>query len=114
MKRVLKPILATSIILAALTAGTFYFLTKGGGSSNAFENRITKEQSDQSADRAYRYDMDENSVELKNSGDGKNVLNFDENGSYSVDASKKVSERLGRLIKRLDADFQHPIIAADP
>lgn len=49
MKRVLKPILATSIILAALTAGTFYFLTKGGGSSNAFENRITKEQSDQSA-----------------------------------------------------------------
>lgn len=65
-------------------------------------------------DRAYRYDMDENSVELKNSGDGKNVLNFDENGSYSVDASKKVSERLGRLIKRLDADFQHPIIAADP
>ena len=52
MKRVLKPILATSIILAALTAGTFYFLTKGGGSSNAFENRITKEQSDQSADRA--------------------------------------------------------------
>ena len=70
MKRVLKPILATSIILAALTAGTFYFLTKGGGSSNAFENRITKEQSDQSADRAYRYDMDENSVELKNSGDG--------------------------------------------
>ena len=114
MKRVLKPILATSIILAALTAGTFYFLTKGGGSSNAFENRITKEQSDQSADRAYRYDMDENSVELKNSGDGKNVLNFDENGSYSVDASKKVSERLGRLIKRLDADFQHPIIAVDP
>ena len=76
MKRVLKPILATSIILAALTAGTFYFLTKGGGSSNAFENRITKEQSDQSADRAYRYDMDENSVELKNSGDGKNVLNL--------------------------------------
>ena len=93
MKRVLKPILATSIILAALTAGTFYFLTKGGGSPNAFESRITKEQSDQSADRAYRYDMDENSVELKNSGDGKNVLNFDENGSYSVDASKKVSER---------------------
>ena len=68
MKRVLKPILATSIILAALTAGTFYLLTKGGGSSNAFESRITKEQSDQSADRAYRYDMDENSVELKNSG----------------------------------------------
>ena len=47
MKRVLKPILATSIILAALTAGTFYFLTKGGGSPNAFESRITKEQSDE-------------------------------------------------------------------
>ena len=44
MKRVLKPILATSIILAALTAGTFYFLTKGGGSPNGFDSRLTSPQ----------------------------------------------------------------------
>lgn len=114
MKKVLKPVLMTVIIMAALTGGVFFFLNRGGGISSEFEKRIAGEQSDQSEDRAYRYDMEKTSVELKLSGEDKNVLNFDSNNVYQVDTSQQARDRLDRVIKKTSATFDEPVIAANP
>lgn len=114
MKKVLKPVLITLIILVALTAGVMYFLSSGERSSDAFNQRIAAEQSDQSDERAYRYDMDQSAVELKTSGEDKNVLNFNSQDVYQVKTSTAARERLDRVIRKTTAGFTDPIIAANP
>lgn len=115
MKKKMKPVLLTLLVLTGLTVGGFYFLTvKKDGPKKDFVNRMQIEQRDLENDRAYQYDMDGKAVELVTAGENKNVLNFDQGALYSVQNSNAARERLNRLIKRTDADFENPIIALNP
>lgn len=115
MKKKMKPIFFTMIILAAITAGGYYFLVnQDSGPSGEFQERMAAAQNDLAEDRAYRYDLDESAIPLATSGEKKNVLNFQNNAVYDVRQSNADRERLDRLIKRADADFEHPIIALNP
>ena len=114
MKKKLKPILITVAVLAGLTGGGIYLLGRGGKSLSQFEKRIASEQSDQSQDRAYRHDTGKTAVELLLSGENKNVLNFDHANIYDTAESQAARDRLDRVIKKTDVDFENPIIAANP
>ena len=114
MKKRLKPVIITLVILAALTGGGIYFLTRDGGKSSQFAGRVESEQSDQSEDRAYNFEIGKTAVELQLSGDKKNVLNFDNDGVFRVDSSTAARERLDRVIKKKDVSFEEPLIAANP
>ncbi len=114
MKKVLKPVLLTLILLTALTGVAVFFLFNRGGVADEFAKRIKTEQSDQNADRAYRYDTDKHATALVKAGEGKNVLNFASQAPYQVSVSKAARERLDRVIKRTDATLENPIIAANP
>lgn len=115
MKKKIKPILLTLILLAGITYGGYYFLTsRDSGPSGELQKRMAEEQSDLGTSRAYRYDMDESAIPLSTSGEKKNVLNFDNTNVYNVQQSNLARERLDRLIKRANADFEKPIIALNP
>ncbi len=115
MKKIWKPILLTLFVLGAVTVGVGYLLTRQeSGPTGEFQNRMADEQRDLHTDRAYQYDIAGKSVVLATSGEGKNVLNFDQTHVYSVTNSNMARERLDRLIKRTDADFENPIIALNP
>lgn len=114
MKRALKPIIITFLVLGALTGGVIFFLSRGGKVSSQFEKRIAGEQSDQSEDQAFNHDVKNKAVELRMSGEGKNVLNFDSSNVYQVDTSTAARERLDRVIRKASATFEEPVIAANP
>lgn len=115
MKKKIKPILVTFLVLAGLTAGGYYFLTnQQNGPSGEFQKRMKEEQNDLGNNRSYRYDMERSAIPLETTGEQKNVLNFQNNTVYDVQQSNIDRERLDRLIKRSDADFENPIIALNP
>lgn len=115
MKKVVKPIFITLIIMAGLTVGIFYLLTgRDSSPTGEFQNRMAEEQSDLQTDRAYQYDIGNHATLLSVSGDAKNVLNFDQSDVYRVANSDAARERLDRLIKRTDASLENPIIACNP
>lgn len=115
MKRKMKPVILTLFILIALTAGGYFLLAnKESGPTGEFQKRMEEDQKDLHSDRAYRYDISTRSTVLATSGDGKNVLNFNQKNVYNVANSNAARERLDRLIKRTDATFENPIIALNP
>lgn len=115
MKRVIKPIFITLLIMAGLTGGIAYLLTsRDSGPTGEFQNRMAQDQSDLQSGRAYQYDIGNNATTLSISGNEKNVLNFDQTNVYNVANSDAARERLDRLIKRSDASFENPIIACNP
>ena len=114
MKKRLKPIIITIAVLAALTAGAYFLLNRGGGRSSQFAGRIDSEQSDQGEDRAYTFDINNVAIELRLTGDGKNVLNFDSTPVYDVKTSREARERLDRVLRKSDVSFDEPLIAANP
>lgn len=115
MKKIIKPVFITFIILVALTAGGIYLLTRReSGPTGDFQNRMSEEQRDLHTERAYQYDIGTRAIVLSTSGEEKNVLNFDQTNVYNVGNSNAARERLDRLIKRTDATFENPIIALNP
>ena len=115
MKKKRKPILFTLFILVGLTAGGYYFLiNRQSGPTGEFQKRMEETQNDLGDNRAYRYDLGQKAVVLATTGEQKNVLNFEHKEIYDVKQSNADRERLNRLIKRSDADFENPIIALNP
>lgn len=115
MKRKIKPIFLTLVLLAGITYGAYFFLTsQDSGPTGEFQKRMEEDQKDLEKTHAYRYDLDENAIPLSTSGEDKNVLNFHNKTVYSVQQSNIDRERLDRLIKRANADFEKPIIALNP
>ncbi|MCR5691240.1 MAG: aryl-sulfate sulfotransferase N-terminal domain-containing protein [Eubacterium sp.] len=114
MKKFLKPAIITIILLGALTVGAYMYLTGGSSVTGELEERMRQEQADCSEIHAYSYDLDKNSTDLITSGEGKNVLNFDNKNVYDVKTSQAARDRLDRLIKRMNASFKEPIIALNP
>ena len=114
MKKVRKTILVTFIMLAAVTAGLVYLLTKGNSVSDDFAGQIAQEQSDQQEERAYLTEMEQKAKLLQLSGDNKNVLNFDSKNVYDKGNSDAARQRLDRVIKRITPSFEEPVIAANP
>lgn len=115
MKKVRRTIILTLLIMAALTAGLYYLLTRAGSTvSDEFDSRIAQDQSDQTENRAYLTEMEQNAVPLQLSGDNKNVLNFDNKTIYDKAVSTAARERLDRVIKKSDPTFEKPVIAANP
>ncbi len=114
MKKILKTAIITIIFLSALTAAAYFLLTKSKGDENSFDSRVVDEQSDQHDEHMYKFDTDSTAVELVRLGDEKNVLNFNQTGVFTKANSKTARDRLDRLIKRMDADFEKPIIAYNP
>ena len=112
--KLLKPILLTTIIMAVLAAGAIYFLNRSEGTSKELNERIVEDQRDESEQKAYRFDIGKTAVRLAADGEEKNVLNFDSKNVYQVETSNAARERLDRLIKRMEASFEEPIIAANP
>ena len=95
MKKKMKPILFTMFILAAVTAGGFYFLlSQDSGPTGEFQERMAKAQNDLEENRSYRYDLDESAIPLATSGEKKNVLNFEHDVVYDVQQSNRDRERL--------------------
>lgn len=111
--KILKPVLITTIIMAVLAGGAIFLLTRSGGGSAELNERITEDQRDEAGEKAYRFDIDKTAVKLETSGEEKNVLNFDTK-KIDVGTSKAARERLDRLVKRMSATFENPIIAANP
>lgn len=114
MKKVRKTILVTFIMLAALTAGMVWLLTRGSSVSDDFAGKIAQEQSDQNEERAYLTEMEHKAKELQMSGENKNVLNFDSKNVFDTKNSVSARERLNRVIKRITPSFEEPVIAANP
>ena len=110
-----KPIILTLLVMVGITAGGYYFLTSNNsGPTGEFQERMKEDQNDLGDSRAYRFDLDRNAIPLSTSGEEKNVLNFENKVIYDVQQSNADRERLDRLIKRADADFENPIIALNP
>lgn len=115
MKKTRRLILITLLIMIVLTGGIFFLLMRGGaGESKELSEKIAEDQSDQGESKAYRFDIDKGAIVLAASGEDKNVLNFENKNVYKVSSSTASRERLDRLIRRLDTDFEHPIIAMNP
>lgn len=115
MKKKIKPIILTLFVLVGITAGGYYFLTsQDSGPTGEFQKRMEEEQKDLGDSRAYRFDLDKDAIPLATAGEEKNVLNFENKVIYDVQQSNADRERLDRLIKRTDADFDNPIIALNP
>lgn len=115
MKKKVKPIFLTLFILVGITAVGYYFLTsRQAGPTGEFRGRIEEEQKDLGDNRAYQYDLGQKAIPLATTGEQKNVLNFEHEVVYDVQQSNADRERLDRLIKRSDADFENPIIALNP
>ncbi len=114
MKKILKTAVITLVILAALTAGGIFLLTKSDDEVGEFGTRRHHQQSDQEDSHAFRYDTEQLAIPLVREGEGKNVLNFDDLDVYTVKHSKASRERLDRLIRRGNPDFEKPIIAYNP
>ena len=114
MKKILKPVILTLIVLAGLTAGAYFMLTGSGEEQSEFDVRRRDEQSDQLDEHAYRYDTDQLAIELVREGENKNVLNFDGGDVFSVDSSQDAADRLYRLKRRMNPTFEEPLIAYDP
>ena len=114
MKKLLKTVIITVIILGALTAGGIFLLTKSDDEVGEFGTRRHLQQSDQEDEHAFRYDTEQLATPLVREGEGKNVLNFDDYNVFSVGHSKDCRDRLDRLIRRSSPDFEKPIIAYNP
>ena len=114
MKKILKTAVITLVILAALTAGGIFLLTKSDDEVGEFGTRRHHQQSDQEDSHAFRYDTEQLAIPLVREGEGKNVLNFDDLDVFTVKHSKASRERLDRLIRRGNPDFEKPIIAYNP
>ncbi len=114
MKKLLKTVIITVIILGALTGAGIFFLTRSGDEVGDFGTRRHLQQSDQEDNHAFRYDSENLAIPLVREGEGKNVLNFDEYNVFSVGHSKSCRDRLDRLIRRSNPDFEKPIIAYNP
>ena len=114
MKKILKTVLITVIILGILTGGAIFLLTRSDDQTNEFVATRRQEQSDQEDKHAYRFETDSLSTPLAREGEDKNVLNFDSNQPFTIANSQASRERLNRLIRRMDATFEKPIIAYDP
>lgn len=115
MKKKIKPVFLTLLILVALTMGVYFLLAnRESGPTGEFQERMEEDQKDLHAERAYQYDIGTRATVLATSGDEKNVLNFNQKNVYNVANSNAARERLDRLIKRTDATFENPIIALNP
>lgn len=114
MKKIIKPVIITLLILAAGTAALIYFLMSGSKETGEFDERRYNEQSDQTDSHIFRSDMASLATELATEGDNKNVLTFDNSNAFSVSHSKAARERLDRLIRRSDPTIENPIIALNP
>lgn len=114
MKKLLKTVIITVIILGALTGAGIFFLMRSGDEVGDFGTRRHLQQSDQEDNHAFRYDTENLAIPLVREGEGKNVLNFDEYNVFSVGHSKSCRDRLDRLIRRSNPDFEKPIIAYNP
>lgn len=115
MKKKIKPVFLTLAVLLALTVGAYFLLSnRESGPTGEFQERMQEDQKDLHAERAYQYDIGTRATVLATSGDGKNVLNFNQKNVYNVANSNAARERLDRLIKRTDATFENPIIALNP
>lgn len=112
--KLLKPILLTTVIMAVLAGFGIYFLNRSEGTSKELNERIEEDQRDESQEKAYRFDIGKTAIRLAASGEEKNVLNFDSKNIYQVKTSNDARARLDRLIKRMEATFEQPIIAANP
>ena len=114
MKKLLKPIILTLIVLSGLTFGAIFLLTKGEEETGEFGSRRYLEQSDQEDEHAYKYDTDSSAIPLIREGDNKNVLNFDTLNQFSITNTKAARERIERLKRRKAASYEDPLIALDP
>ena len=114
MKKILKILIVTSILMAGIGGGIVWFLSKGGEEVGQFDSRRHLDQSDQEDEHAFRYDTDALATPLERDGENKNVMNFDEINVFSTSHSKNSRERLDRLIRRSNPDFNQPLIAYNP
>ena len=115
MKKAIRPIILTMLIMAGLTVGGYFWLnSQESGPTGEFQDRMAEEQRDLHTERAHQYDIGRKAVVLATSGEEKNVLNFDQKHVYQVKNSNTARERLDRLIKRTDTSFENPIIALNP
>ena len=73
MKKILKTVIITVIILGILTGGAIFFLTRTDDKTNEFDSHRRQEQSDQEDAHAYRFETDSLSTPLARDGENKNV-----------------------------------------
>ncbi len=114
MKKILKIFIIISILMAAGGGAAVYFLSKGGDEVSQFDSRRHLDQSDQEDSHAYRFETDSLATELSREGENKNVMNFDDGDFFTVAYSKSSRDRLDRLIRRSNPDFEKPLIAYNP
>lgn len=112
--KMLKPVLITTLVMAAVAGSLVFLLTRTEHASVQKMDEITDAQRDVSKQSEYRFDIPKDAVKLKKSGDDKNVLNFDSKDPYHVKTSDAARQRLDRLIQRMNVTFDQPVIAADP
>ena len=114
MKKFLKIFIITTLLILIPAGAAVYFLSKSDDKTGEFDSHRRQEQSDQSDAHAYKFETDSLSTPLARDGENKNVLNFDANNPFTIANSQASRDRLDRLIRRMDASFEEPIIAYNP
>lgn len=112
--KIIKPILITTLIMAAVAGGVVFLLMRTGGSSGQKTDEIVRQQRDVTEQSAYEFDVPKGAVELKTEGDEKNVLNFANKNVYNVDTSTEARQRLDRVVSRMSATIEQPVVALNP
>lgn len=114
MKKVRKAAILTLMLLAGLTAGGYFLLTKGGGKDGDFAAKIKEQQSDLLEEKAFQIDLEQSAAELKTAGAGKNVVDFKTQNAYQVNTSSEARKRLDHLIERTGPSLSDPVIVRNP
>lgn len=114
MKKAGKPVIITLLLLAGLTFGGYYLLTKGDGNVGGLATEIKQQQSDLLTEKAYQIDLEQSAEELKTSGAGKNVVDFKTRNQYNLQVSTAARERLDHLVQRTSPSLSEPVIVRNP
>lgn len=114
MKKIIKTVVITLILLTGITVGGLYWLTAQKKNGGLAEQKALEEESGESKSKAFMFSMPGEATPLRKDGTGKNLLVFEHPDIYNTDNSAAAKQRLDRLVSRTSPSFDEPLIAYNP
>ena len=114
MKKIIRTVIITLVLLTAATVGGLYWLTAEKKDKAKSEEQIRLEESGESTERAFMFSTPNEATPLIREGAGKNLLVFEQTDIYNAASSAEAKKRLDRLVSRTSPSFDEPLIAYNP
>ena len=114
MKKVIKTVVITLILLTGITVGGLFWLTSQKKDDGQIEKKVQEEESGESKTKAFVFSMPGEATPLLKDGAGKNLLVFEHSDIYNTENSGAAKQRLDRLVSRTSPSFDEPLIAYNP